>query len=234
MHDSQPKSLSALNAEISLLMQYGAPAKEFTNLKKVLAKYDADIIALQVFRNFYSYLPEAQDDGITGISRIASRHGAFLFCVTTLLSDYLYLATGESATLLGPLSGGLGDQEVLDFFGWPDNDHFRKAVGAEAERQEHVPLNESLELCPACGTNDGEIHAFGCPVEVCPWCDGQLSNCQCRFLKTGRSQFSQDSHLDEFLALLEQVGRVPFAADHHRPSYMKEANIILGADKKGD
>jgi hypothetical protein len=227
MHDSLPKSLSALNAEISLLMKYGAPAAELTNLGKVLARYDADAIALLVFHNFYSYLPEAQDDGITAISRIANRDGVFLFGVTTLLSDYLYLATGEAATLIGPGSAGLDDREVLDFFGWPDNEHFRKAVGGAAERQEHIPINESLELCPACGTGDGEIHAFGCPVEVCPWCDGQLTNCECRFLKTGRSRFSLDAHLDEFQALLAEKGRIPFAASQHRPSFPRDANIVL-------
>jgi hypothetical protein len=49
-----------------------------------------------------------------------------------------------------------------------------------------------------------------------------LTNCECRFIKTGRDKFSRDSHLDDFLALLEKEGRIPFAAGQHRPSFMKE------------
>ena len=223
MENAQPKSLATLAKEISLLIEYGAPKDEVSRCKEVLAKYSSDAIALNVFHNFYSYLPEGQDDGITAISRIANRHGAFLFCAATLLSSgYLYLATRESAALIGPFSQGIQEQDMLDFFDWRDDDHFKKEVGEPAKFTEHVPVNESLDLCPVCGTGDGESHAFGCPVEVCPWCDGQLTNCECRFLKTGRHQFSRDSHLDEFLALLEKKGRIPFAADQHRPAFMKE------------
>lgn len=228
MLNSPPKTLAALTADISLLIKYGAPEEEFANLCEVMGEYDADAIALNVFHNFYSYLPEAEDDGIIKISRIAHRHGAFLFYVATILSDYLYLATRESASLIGPFKTTVLDQELLDFFGWPDEAHFRKEVGAPAGLAKHVPVNASVELCPACGTNDGDIHAFGCPVEVCPWCDGQLTSCGCRFSKTGRESFSQDSHLDELLDLLTEKGRVPFAAAQHRPSFLTEADL---ADK---
>jgi hypothetical protein len=227
MSDSLPKSLAVLSKEITLLMKYGAPEDKLPDLHKVLEKYSSDAIALNVFHNFYSFLPEALEDGITMISRIAARHGAFLFCATTLSTEYLYLATRESATLVGPFSNTIEDQEILNFFGWPDDEHFRKAVGEPANRPEHVPVNESLKLCPACGTGDSEIHAFGCPVEVCPWCDGQLTNCECRFSKTGLTQFSRDSHLDDFLDLLTEKGRVPFAADRHRPSFMHDEDIDL-------
>ncbi|MEN8136731.1 MAG: hypothetical protein ABFS18_14545 [Thermodesulfobacteriota bacterium] len=227
MEKAQPKSLATRSKEISLLIEYGAPKDEVSRCNEVLAKYGADGIALNVFHNFYSYLPEGHDDGITRISRIANRHGAFLFYVSTILSNYLYLATRESASLIGPFNNTIQDQDLLDFFGWQDDDHFRKDVGEPAELSEHVPVNESLELCPACGTSDGEVHTFGCPVEVCPWCDGQLTNCECRFIKTGREQFSRDSHLDELLDLLTEKGRIPFAADQHRPSFMKDENIEL-------
>ncbi len=221
MENAQPKSLATLVKEISLLIEYGAPVDELNRLNEVLGKYGSDAIALNVFHNFYSYLPEGLDDGITKISRIANQHGAFLFSATTLLGSYLYLATRESAALIGPFSNGIQDQDILNFFGWRDDDHFKKEVGESTKLPEHVPVNESLDLCPVCGTSDGESHAFGCPVEVCPWCDGQLTNCECRFLKTGRDKFSRDSHLDEFMALLEKKGRIPFAAGQHRPSFMK-------------
>lgn len=222
MENTQPKSLATLIKEITLLIEYGAPKDEVSRCNEVLQKYGADGIALNVFHNFYSYLPEGNDDGILTISRVANRHGAFLFCVTTLATNYLYLATRESAAFIGPLDTGILDQDILNFFEWRNNDHFKKELDEPAKLPEHQPLNESLDLCPVCGTSDGESHTFGCPVEICPWCDGQLTNCECRFVKTGREKFSRDSHLNELLTLLEKKGRVPFAATQHRPSYMQE------------
>jgi hypothetical protein len=222
MGNEAPKSLAELTREISLLIEYGAPDDEFTILNEVLEKYDSDLISLNVFHHFYSYLPEAKDDGIVKISKIANRQGTFLFCATTLLSDYLYMATREAAALIGPLENVLDDPELLEYFGWKDSDHFDRATRDLAEFPEHTPLNESHDLCPVCGTGDGELHAFGCPVEICPWCEGQLTNCECRFTKTGRDNFSHDSHLQELLDLLEAEGRIPFNAEEHRPSFMSE------------
>jgi hypothetical protein len=127
--------------------------------------------------------------------------------------------------MLGPFGKGIEDQDVLEFFGWEDDEEFRNAVGGPDEQEEHIPVNDSLDLCPVCGTGDGEVHAFGCPVEICPWCGGQLTNCECRFIKTGRDQLSRESHLDELLALMEDVGRVPFAAGQHRPGFITEDDI---------
>ena len=222
MKDIAPKSLAELSREISLLIEYGAPEDEIAALGEVLEKYAADLISLNLFHHFYSYLPEAREDGITRISRVATRQGAFLLCVTTLFDNYLYLATHESAALIGPLIEGLIDQDLLDFFGWQDSEHFKRKTAEPAKLPEHLPVNESQNFCPICGTGDGEFHAFGCPVEVCPWCEGQLTTCECRFIKTGRNNFSQDSHLQELLDLLEAKGRVPFSAEEHRPSFMSE------------
>lgn len=217
-----PKTLAELVEEISLLIEYGGPEEELALLNEVLEKYAADRISLQVFQHFYSYLPEAMADGITKISRVANRQGAFLLCAITLSSSYLYLVTNETAALIGPLTEGLTDQELLEFFGWRDSDHFISETSNQAELPEHIPTNDSQDLCPVCGTGDGELHTFGCPVEVCPWCEGQLTNCECRFIKTGRNNFSCDSHLEELLDVLEAKGRIPFAATEHRPSFMSE------------
>lgn len=220
MEKQQPKSLAVLLKEIDLLLEYGAPKGESARLRGIIDNYSSDAIALNVFHNFYSYLPEGLEDGILKISRVANRHGAFLFSVSTLLGDYLYLATRESAALIGPFAEGIHDQDILGFFGWQDNEQFKKTGAAPAVFVEHVPLNESPDLCPVCGTGDGDIHAFGCPVEICPWCDGQLTNCDCRFRKTGRDKLSQESHLEELLDLLTEKGRIPYVADHHRPSFL--------------
>ena len=103
-----------------------------------------------------------------------------------------------------------------------DRKHFLKIIGDPDNFPEHLPLNDSLDLCPVCGTGDGETHAPGCPVEICPWCGGQLTNCECRFSKTGREKLSRNSHLEEFLQLLEKKGRIPFSAKEHRPSFLEK------------
>ena len=222
MNEMIPKSMAELTDEILLLIEYSAPADEFEVVREVMEKYSADRATLQVFLHFYSYLPDARDDGIIRVSRVANRQGTFLLCVTTLFGEYLYLTSHEKAALIGPLAEGLPDHELLEFFGWQDEEQFKDQTRESSELPEHLPINETHELCPVCGTGDGELHDFGCPVEICPWCGGQLTNCECRFIKTGRDIFSRDSHIQEFLDLLEAEGRIPFAADEHRPSFMSE------------
>jgi hypothetical protein len=222
MEKRLPETLSDLRREIDLLMKYGAPAEKLETLIALVDRYAADIFALRVFHSFYSYLPEAQDDGIVELQRVANRHGVFLLCAKTLLDDYLYLADREKAEFLGSLREGIWDQEILEFFGWRDREAFLKTVKNPKGLATHRAVNEAPDLCPVCGTGDGGQHIFGCPVEVCPWCGGQLIHCPCRFDKTGRREFSQESHVDEFLALLERQGRVPFNAMEQRPAFKSE------------
>lgn len=214
-----PETLADLRNQLDLLMQYATPAEQRPELVKLVDRYAADIIALKVLQSFYSYLPEAQDDGIVQLRRIASRQGVFLLGAKSLLDDYLYLADREKAEFLGALREGIWDQEILEFFGWRDREQFLKAVADPEKLSTHLPVNEAPDLCPACGTADGGLHVFGCPVEICPWCGGQLIHCPCRFDKTGRREFSQESHVDEFLALVEKKGRVKFIAQEQRPTF---------------
>jgi len=218
MDNTLPLSLTELRKELDLLMEYGAPADERTTLAEVADRYAADIVALQVLRTFYSYLPEAQDDGIVELRRVANRQGVFLLAAKTLLDEYLYLADREKAEFLGPLREGIWDQEILEFFGWRDREEFLK-LAANPSWPIHLPVNEAADLCPICGTTDGEPHISGCPVEVCPWCGGQLIHCQCRFTETGRQAFTTEAHLDEFLELLAKKGRISFNAQEQRPSF---------------
>jgi len=219
-----PESLSDLRRELDLLMQYGAPAEERAALAAVVNRYAADIIALKVFQCFYSFLPEAQDDGIIELRRIANRCGVFLLNAKTLVGDYLYLADREKAEFLGPLREGIWDQEVLEFFGWRDREEFLKATADPNGLPTHLAVNEAANLCPVCATANGELHTPGCPVEICPWCGGQLIHCPCRFDKIGRQELSQESHLDEFLELLEKKGRIAFDALEQRPAYKLDSD----------
>ena len=123
-----PETLADLRKELDLLMEFGAPAAERDTLAALVDRYAADLIALKVFRSFYSYLPEAQDDGIVELRRIANHQGVFLLCAKSRLDDYLYLADREQAEFLGTLREGIWDPEILAFFGWPDREAFLKTV----------------------------------------------------------------------------------------------------------
>jgi hypothetical protein len=222
LDNALPPSLADLRREIDLLMEYAAPAEKRMELAGVVDRFQADIIALKVIQNFYSYLPEAQDDGIIEIRRIANRQGVFLLCIKSLQDDYLYLATREEAEFLGPWREGIWDREILEFFGWRDREEFLKLHVDPRDFPVHLPVNEAPDLCPVCGTAEGEFHTPGCPVEICPWCGGQLTSCSCRFTETGREAFTRDSHLDEFLELLTRKGRIPFNASEQRPTLKQE------------
>jgi hypothetical protein len=222
MDDTMPRSLAELRREIDLLMEYSAPSDEKADLIKVVDRYAADIIALNILHSFYSYLPEAQDDGIVELRRIANHRGVFLLVAKSLLNDYLYLADREKAEFLGPLREGIWDREILEFFGWRDREDFFKQVADPDGLMIHLPVNEAPDLCPVCGAADGELHTPGCPVEICPWCGGQLTSCPCRFTETGREAFTRESHLDEFLELLAKKGRIPFNAAEQRPTLKPE------------
>jgi hypothetical protein len=217
-----PPSLAELKKELDLLMKYGAPADELPRLIEVADRYAADIVALMILRSFYSYLPEAREDGIVELKRIANRRGVFLICAQTLLDAYLYLADREKAEFLGPLREGIWDEGILEYFGWQGRQNFLKEIADSEHLDIHLPVNEAADLCPVCGTAEGELHIFGCPVEICPWCGGQLIRCECRFSESGREAFTCEAHLDEFQELLEKKGRIPFNPRNQRPTYNPE------------
>jgi len=206
-------------ADIKLLMQYAVPPPELATAAALVEKHSTDRVSLNIFQAFYSYLPEGLEDAIAVLRLLERRQGTFLICASTTLSDYLYLATSEQAEFLGLLAEGIWEEEVLAFFNLENREAFFKKYAPLTKFPVYVPAHLHHDLCPFCHVADGEIHTLGCPVEICPWCGGQLTSCACRFTRLGKADLTSEGQLEELLTLLNKKGRVPFSAEEHRPAY---------------
>lgn len=212
------KSLKERSQEIALLMQYAVPEAARAQAATLLDQYGNDAVALSVFHHFYSFLPEGLDDAITVLRRFGRRESKFLLCATTTLNDYLYVADSEAAVFLGPLSEGV-PAEVLAFFGFASPAAFHKTQQDLDRMPVHLPPHLDRTLCPVCHAAEGEFHTLGCPVEICPWCGGQLTSCPCRFNQLGIHEMDKETQIDDLLELLYAKGRIPFNAEEQAPAY---------------
>lgn len=63
----------------------------------------------------------------------------------------------------------------------------RALVGDPGPRREHKTVTDESEPCTCrdCGVSEGEIHAWGCDTEICPFCSGQLLTCGCCYKHLG-------------------------------------------------
>ncbi|HME53585.1 MAG TPA: hypothetical protein VKM55_15270 [Candidatus Lokiarchaeia archaeon] len=75
-----------------------------------------------------------------------------------------------------------------------------------------------------CGCKEGEIHEYGCDMEGCPFCGGQLCSCNCIYEKLGYivdpdkefSNLPQEVYengvsaeeKEKFIDILEEKGRI--------------------------
>jgi hypothetical protein len=219
------KTLENRKKDILLLMEYAVPKEYHDKALEVLNRYEADVVALNLFNAFYSYLPEAEDDAIHELRLLDQKQGNFLLCATTLHDKYVYAVSAEQAEFLGNTTAGIWDEEILAFYGYKDRDAFVKACENLDRFEQYMPAHENMALCPACSAHSGELHTFGCPVEICPWCGSQLTNCNCRFIKSGNESIVTESHIDALLEKLETKGRIPYDAKLHRPSYLSEETL---------
>jgi hypothetical protein len=211
-------NLSETKKALLLLMDYAVDPEDRESAITLLEKYASDHIALNIFHEFYSYLPDAQNDCIRVIRQLDHREGTFLTAVSTNIDTYLYVTNHEGALFLGTAREGIWDEEVLDFFKLTRQMALVKYQKI-AEFPLYVPAHINRELCKVCSVKDGEFHRFGCPVEICPWCHGQLANCNCRFAKAGQNELKTDAQLDKFLKKVEEKGRIPFSAVNQNISF---------------
>jgi hypothetical protein len=207
-------------------MEYAVPEDNWTEAEDVLEIYREDRIALSLLLEFYSFLPEAREDWIREI-RVVSRHrGLFLLAAITSRAHYLYLLSSEGLEFHGSMADGYLSGELLDFFGYDSAEAFKAICASPETLPIYEPLQMDEEICPACHAVSGEYHELGCPVELCPWCGGQLVYCDCRYEKLGLDAIGSEEELQQFEVLLEERGRIPYSQEQ-RPSFAEDGPEIV-------
>ena len=185
--------------------------EERRNAEALLEEYRANPVALSVLKEFYTSLPEAREEPVTRIVLAGMRQGVFLLGVSTGLHEYIYYATEDDAGCLGEYLEDAADPEIMEYFGYASKESFlqlhpRMADFADLSKKWKV----NTAVCPVCAVGVGEYHHLGCPVEICPWCFGQLSRCNCRFDQSQKEEITSDEDLELFETQLEQKGRICF------------------------
>ena len=211
--------LSTKIDEIKQLIEYGAPREYQRDALALLEIYENDIIALNLFHNFYSFLPEGLDDSITELKLVIRKEGVFLICAVSTINEYLYLVNQERAEFIGLFSEGIFDEEVLDFLGYSRKEEADKLFITSEKYPQYSSACENETLCPICAAAVGEYHTFGCPVEVCPWCGGQLTSCNCRFTILGKEHLSTENDLKLLKKQIHEKGRIAYDPVDQRPTY---------------
>jgi hypothetical protein len=202
--------MQQLIKEIELFIQYSVPENEIDEAVSLVNRYRNNAFIIRLFREYYSSLPEAREEAVTQIARLIDRQGVHLFVVSTTAFSYLYAVSADQVLLLGEYRQEV-DTEVLSFFGFESQEAFLKVCPAVENLVEYAAVKgKEKEICPVCGVPEGKYHLLGCTVEICPWCEGQLSRCNCRFEQLDTDYIEDEEQLETFLGMLEAKGRIPY------------------------
>ncbi|MGB3211618.1 MAG: hypothetical protein WBB19_13015 [Desulforhopalus sp.] len=199
--------------EIELFIRFAVPEDQIQQAIALVHRYRKNHLILRLFREYYSALPEAREERIVRVARLIDRQGVYLVVVSTPAYSYLYALSADQVLLLGEYQKEV-DQQVLSFFGFESQESFLKKCPSASDLGEYAELNlDEHTFCPACGVPDGEFHLLGCSVEICPWCDAQLSNCNCRYEQLETDDIQDEKQLEKFVDLLTAKGRIPYNRD---------------------
>ena len=203
---------------ITTAMEYAVPEEGREAAEDLLEIYREDRIGLTLLQEFYNFLPGAQEEWIRELRVVNRLQGIFLLAARTESHHFLYLVSSEGIEFQGKLEDGFLVQELIDFYGYENMAAFIESCTPFEALPIYEPLQVDGEICPACHAVVGEVHELGCPLEICPWCGGQLIHCDCRFEQMGLDGLTSEAELDQFEALLEERGRIPFSPEQ-RPSF---------------
>lgn len=119
-----------------------------------------------------------------------------------------------------------GKRAVVLEAGEGTSDRRASCAKDEAKYERTIGSTTRSKTCHDCGAVEGAIHNFGCDMEACPYCGGQLITCSCMYEHLGYEYDTSDpycglgedvysngiSHEEEekFLSILEAKGRIPY------------------------
>jgi hypothetical protein len=220
----------AIIDEIELYVQYGVQG-DALGAMKLVKKYETSPLVLELFKLHYSNLPEAREEAVVKICLLMQHQGVHLFVVVTAQYNYLYAVSLEHLLYLGEYGKDLG-KELLAHFGYTTQQEYLKDCPL-AESLEEYPLESGSEAatCPVCGVVQGEMHLLGCVVEICPWCEGHLSGCNCRFERLNTDEIEDEEQLESFVDMLDEKGRIPFT-EKQSPAYPGTSEGLDEREKK--
>lgn len=208
---------SKLIEEIELFIDFSVPEALRKRAKQLVGEYRNDQVGLAVLKEFYRVLPEVREEPVDKISLLQNLQGVLLLVLSTENYAYNVVASEKEVLILGEYMKDALPKELLTFFGFATNEEFLKSC-PPVEKLAKYGQDEDDDLCPACGVSPGEYHLLGCPVEVCPWCQGQLSRCDCRFEQLELDELESEEQLEQFQEKLEAKGRLPYEVEQ-RPAY---------------
>jgi len=212
--------------EIKLFIQYSVPEDDLKSAAALVDRYQNNAFIVRLFREFYSSLPEAREEAVVRISKLIDKQGVHLFVVSTANYSYLYVVSADNILLLGEYRKEV-DIQVLSFFDFQSNEEFLKVCPLVEDLEEYVESEK--EICAVCGVPEGEFHLLGCTVEICPWCEGQLSNCNCRFEQLKVDNIDDEEQLEKYNDLLTAKGRIPYLKSQ-APAYPGTSNGLDGRE----
>lgn len=197
------------------LVGYVVREDERPRARALFEQYRDDALAVELLYTHYSMPPGREDSGVTELRLLGHRRGLFLLVACGRDEGHIYLLSSEGADYLGLMGQTEPDGALIAHFG-PE-----LVPLLQCDRQNlpvYLASSEDTAICPACHCRSGEFHELGCPVEVCPWCGGQLVRCPCRFEQLASDEIDEE-RLDELERLLTERGRIPFAPDQ-RPGFL--------------
>lgn len=219
--------IQQLIKEIKLFIHYAVAGHEIAAAAALVDSYRTDLRILRLLHEYYAALPEAKEEPIVRLAQLVQRQGVALFVASTPSTAHLYAVSQDQVVWLGEYLSEL-DSEALAVFGFASHEEFLKICSPLIDLDEYPGrISEVWQECPACGVQEGEYHLLGCSVEVCPWCEGQLNKCNCRFEQLETAAIENEEQLEEFFELLTARGRIPFQ-QQQAPYY---PGLSTGLDK---
>jgi hypothetical protein len=212
------KNIEALYQETMVYLRYAVPEEHIARAMQVVDRYREDIPGLLLLREYYRSLPEVREEAAERLVEMASCQGVVLFAVITERYEYLYVMEDERVVYVGE-GGHEIEDDILAFFGFPAQEDYLRSCRLLRDQETYSGAERAVTgRCPVCSALEGEFHQFGCPVEVCPWCFGQLNRCNCRFDEMGVEQIGDDAEIARFQRVLIEKGRIRFRQDQ-APAY---------------